>query len=147
MLYLNYGYNVFWTVQEIQWKVFSGLSSNWKRKSLYCLNKLRRRELYQIQISEKYKKTNFAVVLWRVFQQSWFQLETNISFTTLVTVDTKWRVFQYKIVNSILFVNKMLFKLRKHESPLCSFCKAEDKAYIHLFHRCRKTSILWRQLQ
>ena len=57
MFYLNYGYNVFWTVQEIQWKVFSGLSSNWKKNNLYCLNKLGRRELYQIQISEKYKKT------------------------------------------------------------------------------------------
>ena len=93
------------------------------------------------------KKPNFAVVLWRVFQQSWFQLEANISFTTLVTVDTKWRVFQYKIVNNILFVNKMLFTISKLESPLCSFCKAEDKACIHLFYRCRKTSILWRQLQ
>ena len=41
----------------------------------------------------------------------------------------------------------MLFKLRKVESPLYSFRKAEDEFYIHLFYRCRKTSILWRQLQ
>ena len=41
----------------------------------------------------------------------------------------------------------MLFKFRKVESPLCSFCKAEDKTYIHLFYRCRKTSIFWRQFQ
>ena len=41
----------------------------------------------------------------------------------------------------------MLFKFRKVESPLCSFCKAEDETYIHLFHRCKKTSILWGQLQ
>ena len=41
----------------------------------------------------------------------------------------------------------MLFKLRKIELPLCSFCKAEDETYIYLFYRCRKTSILWRQLQ
>ena len=65
----------------------------------------------------------------------------------MVTVDTKLRVFWYKILNNILFVNKMLFKLRKVESALCSFCKDEDETYIHLFHRCRKTSILWRQLQ
>ena len=46
-------------------------------------------------------------------------------------------------------MNKMLFKLRKVESPLCSFCKAEDKTFIYLFDRCRKTcekTILWRQL-
>ena len=41
----------------------------------------------------------------------------------------------------------MLFKFRKVESPLCSFCKAADETYIHLFYRCRKPSILWRQLQ
>ena len=41
----------------------------------------------------------------------------------------------------------MLFKLRKVESPLCSFCKAEDETYIRLFYRCAKTSTLWRQLQ
>ena len=41
----------------------------------------------------------------------------------------------------------MPFKLRKLESSLSSFCKAEDETYIHLFYRCRKTSILWRQLQ
>ena len=31
----------------------------------------------------------------------------------LVTVATKLRVCQYKILNNILFVNKMLFKFRK----------------------------------
>ena len=65
----------------------------------------------------------------------------------MVTVDIKLRVFQYKILNNILLGNKMLFKLRKVESPLCSFCKAEDETYTHFFYRCRKTSILWRQLQ
>ena len=44
-------------------------------------------------------------------------------------------------------MDKTLFRFRKVESPLSSFCKAEDETYIHLFCRCRKTSILWRQLQ
>ena len=71
----------------------------------------------------------------------------------MVTVDTKLKVFQYKILNNILFANKMLFKLNKVVSLLCSFCKAEDKTYIHystqltylLFFRCKKTSILWKK--
>ena len=60
----------------------------------------------------------------------------------MVTVDTKLRVFQYKILNNTPFANEMLFKLRKVESPLCSFCKAADETYIHLFYRCRKTSLV-----
>ena len=68
----------------------------------------------------------------------------------MVTVKTKLTVFQHKILNNILFVNKMLFKLRKVESSLCFFCKAEDKTFLHLFDRCWKTcekTILWRQLR
>ena len=37
----------------------------------------------------------------------------------------------------------MLFK----RSLKCSFYKAEDETYIHLLFRCKKASILWRQLQ
>ena len=35
----------------------------------------------------------------------------------MVTADTKLRAFQEKILNNILLVNKMLFKLKKVESP------------------------------
>ena len=65
----------------------------------------------------------------------------------MVTIDTKLRVFQYKILNNIIFVNKILFKLKKVKLPLRSFCKAKDETYIRLLYRCRKTSILWRQLK
>ena len=63
----------------------------------------------------------------------------------MATADTILRVFQYKILNNVLFVNKMFLKFRKVESRSCSFCKAET--HIHLFSRCRRTSILQRQLQ
>ena len=64
---------------------------------------------------------------------------------SMIIKDVKLRVFQYKIQKNILFVNKMLFKLWKLESPLRS--KAGDQAYIHLFYKYQKTYILWRQLQ
>ena len=41
----------------------------------------------------------------------------------------------------------MLFKFKRVESPLYSFCKAEDETYIHVFYRFRKSSISWRQRQ
>ena len=120
-----------------------------KKSNLYCLNKLRSRELYQIQISEKYKKSQLYYE--RYFNKFDFDLKSVYLLPSMVTVDTKLRVCQYKILNKILFTNKMLFKLKKVESLLwfnCdSFCKAADETYIHLFRRCRKTSILWRQLQ
>ena len=111
------------------------------------MNKLGSRELYQIQISEKYEKPILQLYYERYFNEFYFDWKSIYLSPRMVTVDTKLRAFQYKMLNNILFVNKMLFKFRKVESLLCSFCKAKDKTYIHLFCRCRKTSILWRQLQ
>ena len=121
-------------------------SSNYK-KNLYCLNKLESKELYQIQTSKKYKKPTSQLYYEGYSNNFDFDWKLVYLLPRIVTVDTKLRFFQYKILSNILFVNKMLFKLRKVESQLCSFWKAEDEIYIHLFYRSRKTSILWRQLQ
>ena len=95
----------------------------------------------------KVQKTNFAVGVERIFQQLDFDRKSIYLLPRIVAVDIKLRFFQYKIFNNILFVNKMLSKLRNVESPLCSFCKGKDETYIHFFYRCRKTSILWRHFQ
>ena len=49
------------------------------------------------------------------------------------TLDTKLREFQYKILNRILYTNKMLFKFKKVDSPSCVFCEKELETIEHLF--------------
>ena len=58
-----------------------------------------------------------------------------------VTVDTKLRIFQYKIVSNVLYLNEKLLDLKRF--PLCSFCQSENETLIHLFHGCIKTNLLW----
>ena len=70
---------------------------------------------------------------------------TNISFTTYGNCRHKIKSLSKQNTTQYFFVIKVVFKLRKAESALCSFCKAEDETYIDLFYRCRKTSILCRQ--
>ena len=111
-------------------------------KKLCCLNKLGSRELYQIQISKHYKKPTLQLFFEEYFNNFDFDWKSIYLLLRMVTVDTKLRVFQYKIRNNIRFVNEMLFKLRKVESPLWSFCKAEYETYIPLFYRCRNTSLV-----
>ena len=96
------------------------------------MNKLESRELHQMQISEKYKKPTSQLYHERYFNKFDLKFDWKLIhfLPRMVTIDTKLRIFQYKILNHILFVNKMLFKFRKVESPLCSFCKAEDETYI-----------------
>ena len=100
-----------------------------------------------MQIFEKYKKPTSHLYYEGYFNNFDFDGKSIYLLSCMVTVDTKLRLLQYKILNNILFVNKILFTFRKVESPLCSFCKAEDKTQINLFHRYRKTFILWRQLE
>ena len=37
-----------------------------------------------------------------------------------VTLDTKIRMFQYKILNNILYLNQRLYRMNLVEFPLCS---------------------------
>ena len=63
-----------------------------------------------------------------------------------VTVDTFTRIFQYKIINNILYLNKKLHIFKKVYSPLCSFCKSNDETTLHIFFECTVTQNLWGQL-
>jgi len=65
------------------------------------------------------------------------------SILVLVTIETKIREFQYKILNNIIFTNQKLFKLKMIESPLCTFCKRETKSLKHLFFNCYVTKFFW----
>ena len=56
-------------------------------------------------------------------------------------------MFQYKILNNILLLNKLLFKFKKVPSPLCSFCNCEDETPLHIFYTCNITKQLWNELQ
>ena len=63
------------------------------------------------------------------------------------TKDTYCRVFQYKILNNILFLNDKLFLFNLVESPLCSLCKCHTENLEHFFCSCVFTKSLWGFLQ
>ena len=58
------------------------------------------------------------------------------------TIVSYTRCFQYKIVNSALFLNGELFKMSFIASPVCM-----EETQIHLFGQCSLTLELWRKLQ
>ena len=55
------------------------------------------------------------------------------SLPFIVTIETKIREFQYKILNNIVFTNEKMFRLKMIDSPLCTFCKREIESIEHLF--------------
>ena len=64
-----------------------------------------------------------------------------------VTVDTNLRIFQYKILNNVLYLNEKLFRFKKVLCLLCFFCQSENETPIHLFHCCIKTNLFWYKLK
>ena len=62
------------------------------------------------------------------------------------TIESRMRIFQYKILNNILYLNNRRYKFGYVESPLCSLCNSETETMIHLFCHCSKTLQLWRSL-
>ena len=55
-----------------------------------------------------------------------------------VTLDSKMREFQYKVLSRILYANKALHSMGIVNSPACTFCQESDESLEHLFlHRGR----------
>ena len=107
-----------------------------KNCQLYTLDKLVSKELYNISLCSMYEKPT---------SQSYYEklLETtNLNWKEIlprkVSIDTNLLMFQYKILNNILFLNKLLFKFKKVPSPLCSFCNSADET-PDIFYTCNVT--------
>ena len=62
------------------------------------------------------------------------------------TLDTKLRVFQYKILNRILYTNSKLFAFKIVDSPLCTFCKKEEESLEHLLFYCKIVDLFWKEV-
>ena len=60
-----------------------------------------------------------------------------------VSIDTTLRIFQFKILNNILYLNKKISKFNLYVSPLCSLCNQHPEDMLHLFCNCAKTKDLW----
>ena len=122
-------------------------SSNQKKHQILCLNKLSSAMLYEILVNlneVKHTAQNYYENLLPIYKPDW---KCIYLLPRRVTVDTHLRMFQYKLLNNVLYLNKMLYKFKKVDSPLCSYCNSEDKTPLNLFNFCSKTVILWNKLK
>jgi len=66
------------------------------------------------------------------------------SLDFVVTIETKIREFQYKLLNDIVFTHEKLFRFKMIDSPLCSFCKKDVESLEHLLFHCSFAESFWR---
>ena len=63
----------------------------------------------------------------------------------IATLETKIRVFQNKLLNNVLYLDKKLFQFGKISQSKCSFCELYDETLHHIFYECTYTQNLWNQ--
>ena len=64
-----------------------------------------------------------------------------------VSVETRTRAFQFKILHNILYINQRLHKMGLAESPLYNLCGVSEETTTHLFLNCPITTHLWQTTQ
>ena len=99
--------------------------------------------VYNLCLSHKFSPPTSKKLLSTKFniedQKTWSSVYLLPASTTL---DTKLRMFQYKILNNILYLNQRLYHMKLADSPLCSLCKREFETISHLFLRCESSKRL-----
>ena len=109
--------------------------------------KLSSKEIYLILIHNLKRKPTSQSYFENTFPNDTLDWKSIYLLPRKVTICTKSRIFQYKILNNILFLNKKLCMFGKTNSPLCSFCKLNEETFLHLYTECALIKSLWSNLK
>ena len=122
-----------------------GIEANGKFILINCVTA---KLVYDLFISHTFSPPTSKKLLSTKFniedQKTWSSVYLLPASTTL---DTKIRMFQYKILNNILYLNQKLYHMNLVASPLCSLCKREFETIFHLFLKCESSKRLWSEIQ
>lgn len=61
----------------------------------------------------------------------------------VVTISTKLRDFQYRLLHNLIVTNHNLKVWGNREDDLCSFCESAKEHTLHLFIRCPEVAKVW----
>ena len=115
--------------------------------NLLPLDKLSSKQLYSLLIHERghipTSKAYFEIRFPNI-ENDWLKIYMLPRKSSIHAYD---RVFQYKILNNILYLNKKLHQFGKSQTSLCSFCSTYDEDPPHLFAECPETLALWASLK
>ena len=118
-----------------------------RNSQIHSLNKFTSKELYLILAEANTVKPTAQDFFENLFETSQFNWKKIYFLIRNTTLDTKVRMFHYKVSHNILYANKMLFKFGEVTFPRCSFCKLHDETIMYLFYGCLTFKELWNQLK
>ena len=85
---------------------------------MYILSKLVSKELYNISLCSLCRKLTSQIYCEKLLGTTNLNWKEIYILPRKVSMHTNLRMFQFKILNNILFINKLLFKFKKVPSPM-----------------------------
>ena len=110
-----------------------------KNNQILTIGKLIPKELYPLYIVLKNELPTSQKYFRNIFPNLQVELKEICLLPRKVLIDTNLRIFQYKILNNILDLNKQLFIFNKKDTKLCSYCRLEDETTNHIFVKIKST--------
>ena len=107
--------------------------------------------LYWLMIDEKDSNYDHGLITWRLElkadwnRKEWYAIRSHGWYT--ITMSTKLRMFQYKVLSKKLTTNVLRNKWDNTISPLCYFCDATKETIIHILWECPKVATFWHNLK
>ena len=103
------------------------------RGSLTSICKISVKNVYDLLLEPILKKPASQNTILNMLNLSEIDWKTVYLIPRMVTIETSLRVFQYKILNNILYLSNRLYKFGFADNPLCSLCAKEPETIKHLF--------------
>ena len=114
---------------------------------IYPMEKLSSKELYNNFVQKVVKAPTSQATIQRALNVESLPWNSIYNLSRAVSIDSYSRIFQYKILNNILYLNLSLHRMGLSDSPLCSYCHAENETTQHLFFDCTTAKVLWSDIQ
>ena len=99
---------------------------------------------YILLIKKKACLPNYAKKVKLDFNVSIDDLKKVFLLPHSVAFEPYVKVFQFKVLNSILFTNSKLFKIGYRTDDFWSFCKRESETIRHFFWDCPYSNSFWK---
>ena len=98
-----------------------------KKHQIFSLNKLNSSTLYEILINANKIKATSQTYFENLFPSFKPDRKNIYLLPSRVTLNGNLRMFQYKLLNNVLYQNNMLFRFKKVDFTLCSYCNEEEE--------------------
>ena len=109
------------------------------KEQLMSIGTIRTKEFYDLLISKIFKQPSSQRTIARKLNVEISNWKEICTLPRKITHDSYSRIFQYKILNNILYLNKHLHQFKIVSTPLCSLCSSVNETVFHLFGECLLT--------